>query len=96
MDPVAFLCFDGIDRVHNCGSPEIQLGTLATNIMSGFHIYLQSKKLWKPVLGETFVAEWGTGFTSPAGQRLSNIKPRGALDLQRWLQLHDQKRLNAS
>jgi hypothetical protein len=79
-DLFAFLCFDVMDRAYFCGSPEMRLTTLATGIIAGFHLYLQSKKPWNPVLGETYVAEWGTGFKIFAEQ-ISHHPPMSAFQI---------------
>jgi hypothetical protein len=79
-DLFAFLCFDIIDRVYNCGVPEIRLNLLATGIIAGFHLYLQSKKPWNPVLGETYAADWGTGFQIFAEQ-ISHHPPVSAFQI---------------
>jgi hypothetical protein len=79
-DLFAFLCFDVIDRARMCGVPELRLTTLATGIIAGFHLYLQSKKPWNPVLGETYCAEWETGYQMFAEQ-ISHHPPVSAFQI---------------
>jgi hypothetical protein len=60
-DIFAFLGHSYIDK---CGAePDLdkKLLILATGIIAGFHIYMQAKKPWNPVLGETYVGGWETG-----------------------------------
>lgn len=60
-DLFTFIADKYADLMYECGVPEQRLQYLATGIIAGFHIYLQSKKPWNPVLGETYVGKWPNG-----------------------------------
>ena len=60
-DIFAFLGDSYIDK---CGAEQDldkKLLYLAAGIAGGFYIYMQAKKPWNPVLGETYVGGWETG-----------------------------------
>jgi hypothetical protein len=60
-DLFTFIADDYADQMANSDVPETRLTLLATGIIAGFHLYMQSKKPWNPVLGETLVARWPNG-----------------------------------
>jgi hypothetical protein len=70
-DLFAFLVSDYLERAFECTLPEGRLSMVAIGIIAGFHLYLQSKKPWNPVLGETYVGEWGDG-TTLYGEQISH------------------------
>jgi hypothetical protein len=70
-DLFAFLVSDYLERAFQCTSPEVRLATVTIGIIAAFHLYLQSKKPWNPVLGETYVGEWADG-TTLYGEQISH------------------------
>lgn len=80
-DLFAFLACGYIDRAYNSGDPNLRLNLLATGVMAGFHLYMQSKKPWNPVLGETFVGQWENGVTVYAEQ-ISHHPPISAFQIE--------------
>ncbi|OHS97331.1 Oxysterol binding protein [Tritrichomonas foetus] len=60
-DLFTFIADDYAQQMVNCSVPETRLQLLATGICAGFYIYLQSKKPWNPVLGETYYGKWPNG-----------------------------------
>jgi hypothetical protein len=67
-DLFAFLVSDFLERAYFCNSPEVRLSYVAIGIIASFHLGLQSKKPWNPVLGETYIARWPNGSTMYAEQ----------------------------
>jgi hypothetical protein len=80
-DLFAFLVCDWLDRAHATHVPEQRLATVTVGIIAGFHIYLQSKKPWNPVLGETYVGQWENGATM-YGEQVSHHPPRTAIQVR--------------
>ncbi|KAK8840294.1 hypothetical protein M9Y10_030849 [Tritrichomonas musculus] len=60
-DLFSFLVTGYIDKAIEQTDPQLRLAYLATGIIAGFHLYLQQKKPWNPLLGETYVGEWPDG-----------------------------------
>jgi hypothetical protein len=60
-DIFAFLGDSYIDKCGAETDPDKKLLILAAGIVGGFYIYMQAKKPWNPVLGETYVGGWETG-----------------------------------
>lgn len=60
-DLFSFLITEYIDKALEQTNPTDRLGYLAAGIIAGFHLYLQQKKPWNPLLGETYVGEWPNG-----------------------------------
>ena len=60
-DLFSFLVTEYIDKALEQTDPKDRLGYLAAGIIAGFHLYLQQKKPWNPLLGETYVGEWPNG-----------------------------------
>jgi len=54
--------------------PNERLINITIGIIAGFYIYMQSKKPWNPMLGETYVAEWQNG-TKIYGEQTSHHPP---------------------
>lgn len=79
-DIFSFLACGYIDKAHNATKPETRLHYLTVGVMAGFHLYMQSKKPWNPVLGETFVGQWDNGVTIFAEQ-ISHHPPISALQI---------------
>jgi hypothetical protein len=73
-DLFTFIADDYADQMNDSSVPETRLQLLATGIIAGFHIYMQSKKPWNPVLGETLVAAWPNGVTL-YGEQVSHHPP---------------------
>ena len=80
-DLFAFLACGYIEKAYNTGDPNTRLNLLATGVMAGFHLYMQSKKPWNPVLGETFVGQWENGVTMYAEQ-VSHHPPVSAFQIE--------------
>lgn len=62
-DLFGFLVNGFIDKITAETLPEKKLAYMASSIIAGFHLYLQQKKPWNPVLGETYVGRWSNGVT---------------------------------
>jgi len=60
-DIFTFLADKYIDLADEEASRAKRLIYLATGILSGFQLYMQSKKPWNPVLGETYTGGWANG-----------------------------------
>ena len=60
-DLFTFIADDYAQQMIPETDPEKRLQLLATGICAGFHIYLQGKKPWNPVLGETYYGRWPNG-----------------------------------
>lgn len=60
-DLFTFIADDYAQQMVDCGVPETRLQLLTTGIIGAFHIYMQSKKPWNPVLGETYYGKWPNG-----------------------------------
>lgn len=60
-DLFSFLVTDYIDLALQHTNPAERLAYIATGVIAGFHLYLQQKKPWNPLLGETYVGEWPNG-----------------------------------
>ena len=73
-DLFSFLVTEYIDKALEQTNPSERLAYLATGIIAGFHLYLQQKKPWNPLLGETYVGEWPNG-TRMYGEQTSHHPP---------------------
>ena len=60
-DLFTFLAGRYADQAAAAKDPAERLKFLTIGIVAGFHLYLQPKKPWNPVLGETYVAHWPSG-----------------------------------
>ena len=60
-DIFVFLAEKYIDQCAEEKDPDMKLLNIAAGIVAGFHIYMQAKKPWNPVLGETYVGKWESG-----------------------------------
>lgn len=60
-DLFTFIADDYASQMVECGVPEQRLHMLTTGIIGAFYIYMQSKKPWNPVLGETYIGKWPNG-----------------------------------
>lgn len=60
-DLFSFLVTDYIDLALHQSNPAERLAYIASGIIAGFHLYLQQRKPWNPLLGETYVGEWSNG-----------------------------------
>lgn len=56
-DLFSFLVMEYIDKALEQTNPTDGLSYLAAGIIARFHLYLQQKKPWNPLLGETYVCE---------------------------------------
>lgn len=54
--------------------PKRRLALVAVGICAGYHLYLQQKKPWNPVLGETYVGRWENDVTI-YGEQVSHHPP---------------------
>ena len=86
-DLFSFLVQKYIDKVLETPDPVMRFSFLAVGIIAGFHTYLQKKKPWNPVLGETYVGMWNNGVTIYGEQTshhppVSNVQVRP--DNGRW------------
>ncbi|OHS98558.1 Oxysterol binding protein [Tritrichomonas foetus] len=73
-DLFSFLVTKYMDDVLNTTDPVQRFSYLAVGIIAGFHLYLQKKKPWNPVLGETYVGQWSNGVTM-YGEQTSHHPP---------------------
>ncbi|KAK8886369.1 hypothetical protein M9Y10_041832 [Tritrichomonas musculus] len=73
-DMFSFLVTDYIDKALSQNNPVDRLAYLSAGIIAGFHLYLQQKKPWNPLLGETYVGEWPNG-TRMYGEQTSHHPP---------------------
>lgn len=73
-DLFTFLVDGYLEKASNESDPSKKLALVATGIAAGFHLYLQSKKPWNPVIGETYVGEWENG-TRIYGEQTSHHPP---------------------
>jgi hypothetical protein len=60
-DLFAFLVCGFLERAYTLTSPEIRLSYVTIGIIASFHLCLQVKKPWNPVLGETYIGRWPNG-----------------------------------
>lgn len=60
-DLFSFLVTEYIEKALQQSNPAERLAYVATGIIAGFQFYLQQKKPWNPLLGETYVGEWSNG-----------------------------------
>jgi hypothetical protein len=67
-DLFSFLVCDFLDRAAACDCPERRLSLVTIGVIASFHLYLQAKKPWNPVIGETYVGRWPNGVTIFAEQ----------------------------
>jgi hypothetical protein len=67
-DLFSFLVCDFLELAYSCDSNQIRLSYVAIGIIASFHLYLQAKKPWNPVIGETYVGRWPNDSTIFAEQ----------------------------
>lgn len=79
-DLFSFLSTVFIDKVLDSSVDETRLVYVAMGIISGFQLYMQSKKPWNPVLGETYVGEWPNG-VKLYGEQISHHPPISAFQI---------------
>ena len=60
-DIFVFLADSYIDKCAAEKDPDLKLFNIAAGIVGGFYIYMQAKKPWNPVLGETYVGNYESG-----------------------------------
>ena len=87
-DLYTFLVSQYINRVIEEKNKKKRLALLTTGVIASFHIYLQPKKPWNPVIGETYVGRWPNGVTIYGEQTshhppISNIQIRTPDD--KWM-----------
>lgn len=73
-DLFTFIAGSYADKAAATKAPEERLKLLAIGIAAGFHLYMQPKKPWNPVLGETYVTKWESGATL-YGEQTSHHPP---------------------
>ena len=73
-DLFSFLVTDYIDKALSQTNPIDRIAYLSAGVIAGFHFYLQQKKPWNPLLGETYVGEWPNG-TRMYGEQTSHHPP---------------------
>jgi hypothetical protein len=79
-DLFSFLVSDFLDRAVACRVPEDRLAAVAVGVVASFHLYLQSKKPWNPVLGESYVGRWENG-CALFGEQVSHYPPITAVQI---------------
>jgi hypothetical protein len=67
-DLFVFLVSEYLERAYEAQTPEIRLSLTAIGVIASFHLYLQAKKPWNPVIGETYIGRWANGTTMYAEQ----------------------------
>lgn len=90
-DLFSFLVTEYIDKAIEQTDPAERLSTLAAGIIAGFHLYLQQKKPWNPLLGETYVGEWPNG-TRMYGEQTCHHPPVSNMQI---IPPHDNWIINA-
>lgn len=80
-DLFSFLVTDYIDLALQQTNPVERLSYLATGVIAGFHLYLQQKKPWNPLLGETYVGEWPNG-TRMYGEQTCHHPPVSCIQIE--------------
>ncbi|OHT13508.1 Oxysterol binding protein [Tritrichomonas foetus] len=73
-DLFSFLATNYLEKAVNADSKEDRLLNVSMGIVSGFQLYMQSKKPWNPVLGETYYGQWPNGVTI-YGEQISHHPP---------------------
>lgn len=67
-DLFTYLAGGYADKVSAATDPAQRLQYLTAGVCAGFITYMQTKKPWNPILGETFVCKWPNGVTMYAEQ----------------------------
>lgn len=67
-DLFSFLVSDFLERAYATDSRPIRAALTAIGVIASFHLYLQAKKPWNPVIGETYIGRWASGPTMYAEQ----------------------------
>lgn len=73
-DLFSFLTTSFMDKVVNEQDPQKRFALLNAGLIAPFYIYLQVKKPWNPVLGETYIGRWPNG-TTIYGEQTSHHPP---------------------
>ncbi|KAH0791260.1 Oxysterol binding protein [Histomonas meleagridis] len=73
-DLFGFLTQSYLEKAFNATDPAMRLSYIGVGIAAGYHFYLQQKKPWNPVLGETYVGRWDNGVTI-YGEQTSHHPP---------------------
>lgn len=60
-DLFSFLATTYLDKAANVTESVKRLEYITVGVIASFHLFLQSKKPWNPVIGETFVCRWPNG-----------------------------------
>jgi hypothetical protein len=86
-DLFAFLVARYLQLACETADPPMRLSYIAIGVMAAFHLYLQPKKPWNPVIGETYVGQWENGVCI-YGEQISHHPPITALQVRcpndRW------------
>ncbi|KAH0793277.1 Oxysterol binding protein [Histomonas meleagridis] len=73
-DIFTFIADDYANKMIGCNDPVKKIQLLATGVVAGYHIYMQAKKPWNPILGETYIGRWPNGVTI-YGEQTSHHPP---------------------
>lgn len=73
-DLLVFLSSKYVDMAVAEQNNKKRIMLIATGVCAGFHTYVQSKKPWNPVIGETFVGKWENGAVI-YGEQISHHPP---------------------
>lgn len=79
-DLFSFLATNYIEKAVNSGSDDTRLLYITMGVVAGFQLYMQSKKPWNPVLGETYYGEWPNG-VKIYGEQISHHPPVSAFQI---------------
>jgi hypothetical protein len=60
-DLFSFLVTEFADKSSDAADPNLRLSYIGIGIIASFHLILQTKKPWNPILGETYVGQWNNG-----------------------------------
>ena len=73
-DLFAFLVHSYIKKASDENEPSMKLAYITTGIIAGYHLDLNLKKVFNPILGESFVGKWENGATI-YGEQISHHPP---------------------
>ncbi|KAI5526939.1 lipid transport [Trichomonas vaginalis G3] len=79
-DFFSFLAGEYLDKAAAATDPEERLKLITISIVSSLHLYHQTKKPWNPVLGETYVCNYGSGAIL-YGEQVSHHPPISNFEL---------------
>lgn len=73
-DLFGFLTQQFLPEAARESDPAKRIARVAAGVCAGYHLYLQQKKPWNPVLGETYIGRWENGATI-YGEQVSHHPP---------------------